>query len=102
MSVTTGSSSDGFVPLRPEPAERGEGVEASDPRESGRLDAENRIKQAMASGAAEVWHEMTFNREPDVEQDYRMLVQWCAALHTEVCRLAGEMNALERPSPAAE
>jgi len=56
----------------------------------------------MASGSAEVWHEMTFNREPDIEQDYRMLVQWCAALHTEVCRLAGEMEALKRASPAAE
>ena len=79
-----------------------EGVEASDPRETGRARTEQRIKESMASGSAAVWHEMTFNREPDVEQDYRMLVQWCAALHTEVCRLAGEIEALKQSAPPAE
>ena len=73
-------------------------MEASKPRESGRAQAEERIKENMASGTAEIWHEMTFNREPDLEQDYRMLVQWCAALHKEVCRLAGEVEALNRTS----
>jgi hypothetical protein len=69
-------------------------MEASEPRESGRARADERIREDMASGTAEIWHSMTFNREPDVEQDYRMLVQWCAALHKEVCRLAGEVEAL--------
>lgn len=73
-------------------------MEASQPRESGRARAEARIKEDMASGTAEVWHEMTFNREPDVEQDYRMLVQWCSALHSEVCRLAGEVEVLNSAS----
>jgi len=49
-------------------------MEANEPRESGRAQAEEeRIKENMASGTAEVWHEMTFNREPDVEEDYGCL-----------------------------